>query len=210
MDLDGGMFYGGRILAQRLTAPGGGVVTLGLDFPATLAAARIGVDWAWTRLYRELAPSVLRYFRAYKVDDSEDLLGEVFLQVVRNLPSFAGGEDEFRAWVFTIARRRLVDEWRRKARHPEKPCADEDLFAAAEVEDGEDHALRSLADAHVRAIMACLTVDQRDVLFLRIIAGLSIEQTAEVLGKTPGSVKAVHLRGLQAIRRHLVPEVVAL
>jgi RNA polymerase sigma factor (sigma-70 family) len=185
-------------------------LTLDLDFPATLAAARVGVDWAWTTLYRELAPSVLRYFRAYTLDDPEDLLEEVFLQMVRNLPSFAGGEDEFRAWVFTIAHRRLVDEWRRKGRHPEIPCDAEELSAAAEAGDGEADAFRRLADAHVCALMARLTVDQRDVLFLRIIAELSIERTAEVLGKTPGSVKALQFRGLEAIRRHLVPEVVPL
>ena len=68
----------------------------GLDFPSVLVAARTGAEWAWTKLYRDLAPSLLRYFRCYSADQAEDLLGGVFLQVVCDLPagSTAPGEVE--------------------------------------------------------------------------------------------------------------------
>lgn len=182
-------------------------MTLGLDFPATLAAARVGADWAWTSLYRDLAPSVLRYLRAHAVDHPDDLLEEVFIRVVRGLPDFAGREDDFGTWVFTITHQRVVDERRRVSGHPDSPHGAEDL-STVEVEDLENESSDTLEDAHVCAIMARLTTGQREVLFLRIIAGLSIEQTARALGKTPNGIKALQIRGLQAISRHLALKVV--
>ena len=72
----------------------------------------MGDDWAWRALYDELAPALLGYLRARRADHPEDLLGEVMLQIVRDLPSFGGGFYDFRAWAFTIAHHRLLDERR--------------------------------------------------------------------------------------------------
>ncbi len=184
-------------------------MNVGLDFQSVLGAARTGAEWAWANLYRDLAPSLLRYLRCHNADNAEDLMGEVFLQVVRDLPGFAGGEGQFRAWVFTIARRRLVDEWRRQGRRPEEPCADGQALVSAEPEDIEENVLRRLSEQRVRAVLARLTPAQRDVLFLRIIAGLSLAETAEALGNTTGGVKSLQVRGLEAIRRMLPDEAVS-
>ncbi len=86
------------------------------DFQALLSAARTGADWAWATVYREYSPAVLRYLRGRGAREAEDLLGEVFLQIVRNLAGFDGSERDFRTWVFMIAHNRLVDEWRRAGR----------------------------------------------------------------------------------------------
>ncbi len=180
-------------------------MTLGLHFPSVLAAARAGSDWAWTALYRELAPSVLRYFRCHSAEGAEDLMGQVFLEIVQDLSGFKGGEDQFRAWVFTIARRRLVDEWRRQGRRRERECSDDLASALTAPEEVEEEGLRRLGEQRVRALLTRLTPAQRDVLFLRIVAGLTLEETAEVLDNTPGAVKSLQIRGLQAIRR-LSPE----
>jgi RNA polymerase sigma-70 factor, ECF subfamily len=180
-------------------------VSLGLEFPSVLVAARTGAEWAWTKLYRDLAPSVLRYFRCYSAEGADDLAGEVFLQLVRDLPGFSGGEEQFRAWVFTIARRRLVDEWRRQRRRRED-CRSDDLpVTSGAPEVVEEDVLRRLSEQRVRSVLCRLTPAQRDVLFLRIIAGLSIAETAQVLGHTPGGVKSLQIRGLEAIRR-VLPE----
>jgi len=166
-------------------------------------------------LYRDLAPSILRYFRAYSTENAEDLLGEVFLQVVRDLPGFSGSEGQFRAWVFTIARRRLVDEWRRQGRRREVLCRDDPRLTAGQplASTGPDEivhdVLRRLSEQRVWAVLARLTPSQRDVLFLRIIAELSIAETAQVLGNTPGGVKALQVRGLEAIRRAFPEEAVS-
>ena len=76
---------------------------LGPSFHSVLIAARAGGEWAWTRIYDDLAPVITGYLRARGAGEPEDLLGEVFLQAVRNLSSFDGDEGNFRSWIFTIA-----------------------------------------------------------------------------------------------------------
>ena len=173
----------------------------GENFGAVLPACRLGAEWAWREVYEDLAPDVLRYFRARRVHEPEDLLGEMFLQIVRSLPSFEGGERDFRAWVFTIARTRLIDQERRRARRPAHPVPPEDLVRLGAVGDAEQDALRSLAEQRVRLVLETLTPDQRDVLLLRILADLTVEQVARVLRKRPGAVKALQARGVEAFRR---------
>lgn len=180
------------------------------EFPLVLAAARTGAEWAWTAIYRDLSPLVLRYLRARRAREPEDLLGEVFVQVVRNLPTFKGSEREFRTWLLTIARNRVIDEWRHDRRNPYDLVPDDILTAAGGVGDSEDDAMRQLADQRVRAIIDRLSPDQRDVLFLRVFARLTVEEAARVLGKRPGAVKALQLRALAAIRRAMSREAVSL
>jgi RNA polymerase sigma factor (sigma-70 family) len=178
-------------------------MVLGPDYASVMAAARTGADWAWAKLYREYAPHALRYLRAHSVDDPDDLLGEVFLQVVRNLSAFTGSEDDFRAWLFTIVRRRLVDEWRRKGRRSEEPHPHESLSSHASTVDVEEDALRHLGNDRVRSLVASLTAEQREVLCLRVLAGLSIDQTCTVLGKSASSVKSLQSRAFDTIRKNL-------
>lgn len=174
------------------------------DFAAVLAAARLGAEWAWSTVYRDLSPTVLRYLKAHGAHEPEDLLGDVFVQVVRKFSDFTGGERDFRAWVFTIARNRLTDEWRRDSRRPLDYVPDEVLTGCAtEVGNAEDDAMRRIADQRVRAIIEQLSPDQRDVLFLRLLAGFTIEEVASVVGKRPGAVKALQARGVAAIRREI-------
>jgi RNA polymerase sigma factor (sigma-70 family) len=179
-------------------------------FPAALDAARAGSEWAWTAIYRDLSPMVFRYLRAHHAPDAEDLMGDVFVQVVRRLSSFSGGERDFRAWVMTIVRNRLIDEWRRVSKHAISFTPDDPRQAEADWGDPEDEAMRRFSCSQVRVILDRLSVDQRDVLFLRVFAGLSVEETGRVVAKTPGAVKALQSRALAAIQRALSREAVTL
>ena len=172
------------------------------SFDSVLSAARAGSDWAWERIYADLAPGIGGYLRAHGAADPEDLVGEVFLQVVRNLNGFTGGEQAFRGWVYTIAHRRLVDERRRRSRRPSTPVEPQTL-ATAEAAGGdvEDEALAALDGERVRAAIDALPPDQRSVLLLRIIGDLTIEQIAEAIGKRPGAVKALQRRALRRIEQ---------
>jgi RNA polymerase sigma factor (sigma-70 family) len=134
---------------------------------------------------------------------------DVFMSVFTRLGSFQGEEDSFRAWVFTIAHHRLVDERRRLARRP--AIADNTLDRLSQVSGGdvEDEAARRISDARVRALCASLPPDQRDVLLLRMAADLTLAQTADALGKSVGAVKALQHRAVAALRRSLHQEVVS-
>ena len=169
------------------------------SFENVLFAARACAEWAWQRIYEELAPPVAGYLRAHGAADAEDLTAEVFLQVVRGLDGFSGPEAAFRGWVFTIAHRRLVDELRRRSRRPETLVDEPDVTLVGG--DVEEEAQAGLDDARVRAAIAALPDDQRAVLLLRIIGDLTIEQIAEAVGKRPGAVKALQRRALKRMEK---------
>jgi RNA polymerase sigma factor (sigma-70 family) len=165
-----------------------------------LSAARAGAEWAWTCIYDELAPTIVGYLRAHGAADPEDVAGEVFLQIVRGLPAFSGGEQEFRAWAFTIAHRRLIDDLRRRGRRPVDPAsADVIERAAGAGGDVHEEATARIADVAVRAAIDGLAPDQRSVMLLRIIGDLTIEEIARAIGKRPGAVKALQRRALRRL-----------
>jgi RNA polymerase sigma-70 factor (ECF subfamily) len=170
-------------------------------FNDVLPAARAGAEWAWARIYAALAPSVAGYLRANGAAEPDDLVGEVFLQVVRGLPRFEGGERDFRAWVLTIAHRRLVDDLRRRGRRPVSPAPDDVVERAAGAGgDVRDEAVAAIEEGAVRAAIDGLPDDQRAVLLLRILGDLTIEEIARALGKRPGAVKALQRRALKRMR----------
>lgn len=165
-----------------------------------LLAARAGAEWAWSRIYGELAAKIAGYLRGHGAADPEDLAGEVFLQVVRGLAGFSGDWRDFRAWTFTIAHRRLVDDLRRRGRRPvELAGADAIERAAGAGGDVHDDAEARIADTTVRAAIADLPADQRAVMLLRIIGDLTVEEIGRALGKRPGAVKALQRRALQRL-----------
>jgi RNA polymerase sigma factor (sigma-70 family) len=184
------------------------------QFDAVLAAARDGAPWALERMFTALAPAVTGYLRVQGSAEAEDLTSEVFVAILRNLRNFQGDEAGFRSWVFTIAHRRLLDERRRRARRPppesltdRADALERESPAADDVEGAID---RSLGAERVRALCDRLVPDQRDVLLLRLLGDLSIEQIAGALGKTNGAVKALQRRGLAAVGRLLEREGVPL
>jgi len=177
-------------------------------FTPVLEAARAGAEWAWRRLYEDLSGQVLGYIRRQGAADAEDLLGEVWLQVARNIGTFDGDEGGFRSWIFTVAHHRVIDERRRSGRRREDPVADVPEPMSDDV--AESSALENLATDRVQHLLDRLAPGQRDVLLLRIVGGLTVVEVAEALGKRPGAVKALQRRGLEALRRLLEREGVSL
>jgi RNA polymerase sigma-70 factor (ECF subfamily) len=148
---------------------------------------------------------VLGYLRAQRARDPEDLTGEVFLQVVRDLYRFEGSEGEFRAWVFAIVRNRVIDDGRRRARRPVE-SASEVPVVADESADVATQVLDRAGETRVQQLIGQLGPDQRDVLLLRVLGDLTVEETAKAVGKSSGAVKALQRRGLAAIERALSKE----
>ena len=174
---------------------------LGTAFPQVLAAAQVDSPWAYQRLFEWLGPPVAGYLRGQGADDPEGLANDVFLRVFTNVASFTGDEERFRSWVFAVAHNLLVDERRRQSRRP--VVAREPLMEAEAPSSTETDALARLGAERVKSLLVELSPDQRDVLLLRIVADLTVEQVAEALGKAPGAVKQLQRRGLAALRRRL-------
>lgn len=146
-------------------------------------------------LYRRLAPAVLGYVRSQGAAEPEDLVGEIFLQVVRDLPRFRGDDAAVRRWVFTIVHHRLIDARRRSARRPS--------LAADPLPDVAAAAAPDPLDPDLGRALAGLTADQRDVVTLRFVADLPIEAVAALTGRSPGAVKALQHRALEALAHQL-------
>jgi RNA polymerase sigma-70 factor (ECF subfamily) len=165
-----------------------------------LAAAKTGAEWAWATLYRSLAGQVTGYLRSRGATEPEDVASEAFFNVARAIHSFDGDESAFRSWIFVIAHRRLIDERRALSR---RPSAVEHLSGLKNEPVGgnvETEAVERLITDDVLRVFEQLTDAQRDVLSLRVVAALSLEETARVVGRSVGATKALQRRALEAIR----------
>jgi RNA polymerase sigma factor (sigma-70 family) len=174
----------------------------GPELSRLVSDARQGSIKAFDDIYRSLAGQVASYLRWHRASDPDGLTNDVFAQVHRNLPRFEGDEHGFRSWVFTIAHHRMIDDRRRANRQPQL----QDELAVEEhmgLGDVEDDAFAVLAHDRVRDLLTVLSPDQRDVVLLRIIADLSVEEVARMLDKREGAIKALQHRALATLRRHL-------
>jgi RNA polymerase sigma-70 factor (ECF subfamily) len=176
---------------------------LGEQFEQRLAAAQGGDEHAVAALYRDLQPRLSGYLRARESRAAEDIEGEVWLAVAKGLTRFTGGEDAFRAWVFSIAQRRLADFRRTAARRATIPLPPEEIDRPAD--DGpEALVLESFsADEASAFVTATLSPDQAEVVLLRVIAGLDVDQVAQLLGKRPGTVRVLQHRALRRLHAEL-------
>lgn len=124
--------------------------------------------------------------------------------MAERIGSFDGGEGQFRAWVFVIARRRLADHRRRGARRRTAPVESEILEAVADPEDPAELVVERLsAQEAITNLVAALPSDQAEALMLRVVGGLSVDETAEVMGKRPGTVRVLQHRALRRLAREL-------
>lgn len=175
-------------------------VRFGSTFDEVLASAQAGGGWAFERLYAWLAPAVASYVRGQGLPDADDAVGDVFLKAFTSIGGFRGTEEQFRSWVFTVAHHRIVDERRRERRRP-PACTTLDAVAEEEASGRtEDIAISAISLATLRSVVDSLPADQRDVLLMRVLGDLTVEQTAQSLGKTAGAVKQLQRRALLAAR----------
>ncbi len=174
-------------------------------------AARTGGGWAFGRLWELLAPAVAAYLRGRGVRDADDVTSEVFLAAFRRLDSFDGDGDHFRAWLFTIAHHKGVDAMRRRQSRerlvdPMDGTAADELAGGRVARSAEDEALDRLGGSDARRLLDDFTEDQRAVLLFRVVADLSLAETAMVLDKPVGAVKALQHRALARLRRAMSDE----
>lgn len=188
-----------------LVAGGRSKDTMVEDFPATLASAQSGEEWAIALLWRDLNYRVVRFLSARAGNAAEDIASETWLSVARKLHEFSGGEIEFRAWLFTIARRRLIDWQRRQQRRPDEVNAPVEFERHTAGDDPAEDAIEAIDTAAALALISRLSSDQADVILLRVVAGLDVARVAAIIGKRPGTVRMLQHRGLHRLRELLAP-----
>ena len=172
---------------------------IGEEFADLLTAAQSGSEAAFSRLWRNANPALLRYLRVIAPGAEEDIAAETWVHVVRGLASFRGGEQAWRAWLFTTARRRAIDLARHRSRRPE--AALDDLTAAQlpSSADSAETAIENLSTAAAIGLLAGLPPMQAEVILLRVVAGLDTESVARMLRRSPGAVRVAAHRGLRRL-----------
>lgn len=174
-----------------------------VDVRRLIVRAQSYDEEALSTLYREYADLVYRYiyYRVGEQTVAEDLLSDVFVRVLQDLPGYRDTGAPFEAWLYRIAHARVVDYYRRQQVRRTTPLdhrqmADDNVNPAAQIGEKEN-AWR------VQEALNHLTSDQQQVISLRFSAGYTSEQVAKVLNKTEGAVKALQHRALAALRRLL-------
>ncbi len=166
---------------------------------AMVRAATRGEPDALRAIYESLSPLVNGYLIAKGVPDAEAVTSDVFLAVLPRLSELRGGPAELRTFVMSIAHARMVDEHRRRARRPEwlpyEPEDDHRVVAPA-----EDTVISTVGLDEIVIALRRLPSEQSTVIALRFVADLSLDEVADITGRTVGAVKQLQRRGLLALR----------
>ena len=164
-----------------------------------LRRLRSGDNAAWESFYDQLAPELRAYIVRLGARDPDDVLGETMMQIVRDINKFSGAATEIRAWSFRIAHNRGIDASRRRKARPAEVSIDNSLDSFP-----SQSPLADLPDTEqLSNLLQGLTPDQRSVVWLRFVSELTLEETAEVVGKAPEAVAALTYRALTSLRRSL-------
>jgi RNA polymerase sigma-70 factor (ECF subfamily) len=176
------------------------------NFEQALAEARAGGGAALGKLFRDLHPRILRYLRVLEPSQAEDLAADAWLDIATGLGRFTGDEHALVAWSFTIARRRLIDLQRRRVRRPTVPLEPEDIADLVTVVATEDEAIAQLTTDDAIRRLATLPPDQAEVILLRVLGGLAVQEVARIVEKRPGTVRVLQHRALRRLAQDAARE----
>ena len=194
------------ILTHRRAVPRAKAMTEAPTFAESLALAQRGAGAGFDDLYRRTAGRIKGFAISRGATDPDGITADVLVKMFRSIGDFAGDERDFAAWGFAIARNQLIDAHRSRRRRPE---IEDRAVPELTMRSAEAEALDGLGNERVQRMLDELTPDQRDVITMRIIADLSLEQTAYAMDKTVTAVKRLQARALKQLRRKLSDEAVS-
>jgi RNA polymerase sigma-70 factor, ECF subfamily len=162
--------------------------------------AQNGNKRAITELYEHYKPTIYRYlyYRMGEKQLAEDMTTEVFIKVIKSIHRYRLNHSPFQAWLFCIARNLAIDYFRIHKTRLQVELSD---ILVAEHEKTEAIVERRLTFQQLHTGLLKLTSDQCDVIVMRFLAEMPINEVALTLNKSVGAVKALQVRGLQALQR---------
>lgn len=164
------------------------------NFDEVFGSARDGTPWAVGWLYRRFQPGLLRMLAVIAPHQAEDIAADVWLEVAATLPRFDGDERAFRAWLASTARYQVIEATRRNGRRIGRVL--------------DDEATEHLAStAFAARVVAVLPPEQADIVLLRVVEGLDVEEVAKVVGRPPAAVRSLQHRALRRLARETEPGV---
>lgn len=167
--------------------------------------AQAGEADAFGRLYDQYSDTVYRYiYRVGGKATAEDLTSETFLRALRRISTFTWQGRDFGAWLVTIARNLVADHFKSSRFRLEVTTGE--MLDANEVERSpEDSVLESLSNAALLQAVRRLNPQQQECVTLRFLQGLSVAETARVMGKNEGAIKTLQYRAVRTLAR-LLPD----
>jgi RNA polymerase sigma-70 factor, ECF subfamily len=168
----------------------------------SLAAAQAGDEAGFARLWRAYQPALLRYLRALVGSVAEDVASETWLQVARDVSGYRGDAAGFQVWLFRVARHRAIDDRRWVRRRPPEELVEPAGVPDTRAPDAWATAAENLDTEWAVALISTLPPDQAEAVLLRVVVGLDVAGTAQVLGKRAGAVRVATLRGLRRLAEH--------
>ncbi|MFJ3308977.1 ECF subfamily RNA polymerase sigma factor, BldN family [Streptomyces sp. NPDC086549] len=168
--------------------------------------AQAGESEAFGRLYDQYSDTVYRYiyYRVGGKATAEDLTSETFLRALRRIGTFTWQGRDFGAWLVTIARNLVADHFKSSRFRLEVTTGE--MLDANEVERSpEDSVLESLSNAALLDAVRRLNPQQQECVTLRFLQGLSVAETARVMGKNEGAIKTLQYRAVRTLAR-LLPD----
>jgi RNA polymerase sigma-70 factor (ECF subfamily) len=176
------------------------------EFDSYVAAAINGDRRAVEHVLRTIRPLVVRYCRARlgrterTFASADDVAQEVCMAVLTALSSYRDQGRPFLAFVYGIAAHKVIDAHRAAGRNKSEPVSD--VPDSPEVSNGpEQQALQFETAGEMSRLLGVLPDKQREILVLRVVNGLSAEETAEAVGSTPGAVRVAQHRALARLRK---------
>ncbi|MCF6378656.1 RNA polymerase sigma factor [Nocardioides KLBMP 9356] len=171
---------------------------------AAVAQMLVGDDGAFRTVYRAVHPPLLRYLTVLVgAGDAEDVASEAWAQAFRDLDRFTGDADGFRGWVTTIGRNRALDHLRHSRRRPTDDRAVEEMVDLLDDADVEGDTLGRVQSQAALALVASLPRDQAESIMLRTVLGFDAATAGQILGKSPGAVRAASFRGLRQLAKKI-------
>ncbi|MDX1616491.1 MAG: sigma-70 family RNA polymerase sigma factor [Candidatus Promineifilaceae bacterium] len=168
-----------------------------------LRDAKAGNQEAFGNIYDLYLERVYRFVlvRVSNQQTAEDLTSEIFLKAWDNLDGYEQRQFSFGAWLFRIARNTVIDHYRTRKEH--LPLVEPERLPADQVLHADERAETRLAAAEVLEAMQELTAAQREVLHMKLVDNMSTNEVARLLGKKPGAIRALQMRGLRALSKVL-------
>lgn len=176
--------------------------TVDASFEEALAAFRSGEEWGAEQVWRSHQPRLVAFLTSRAgLGLAEDLASETWIRVARSISTFNGGESEFRAWLFSIARARVIDAFRQGSRRPEELTDSPE--PEGESVDPASIVLSQMGFESLCASIRRLPPDQADVISLRVLGDMSAEEVGRMLGKPPGTIRVLQSRALTRLAREI-------
>ena len=180
-------------------------------FAEVLAGVDRGDPQAIEEVFLELQPRLLRFLRSQESRAADDLAAEVWAAVATRISHFEGDWADFRAWVFAIARGRLAD-YRRTAVRRRTDVVDAETFGNRRAADApDDEAVDRISGQEAAALItSVLSGEQAEVVLLRVLADLDVDQVASIMQRSPNWVRVTQHRALRTLAKRLGPKIVVI